>query len=94
MYDFPAFFMDKAEASGHLHFVYDLNAGRVVCANAAYEPLLGGTCARVNEELPALLQRLRPDDRAYLAHYWARWARNQATDDVEVRLQTPNAPDQ
>ena len=94
MYDFPAFFMDKAEASAHIHFIYDLSAGRVVFVNAAYKLVLDGTCARVNEELPALLQRQHPDDRAYLAHYWALWVQNQMANEVEVRLQHPNEPDQ
>ena len=73
MPDFADFFQEQAEASAHVQFVYDLTAGRVVFINAAYEQVFQGTQGLVNAELPDLLQRLHPDDRAYLTHYWARW---------------------
>ena len=62
--------------------------------NAVYEQVLHGRCADVNAELPALLARLHPDDRNYLAYYWRLWVRGQMPDEVEVRLQRPNEPDQ
>ena len=94
MSEFAAFFLDQAEASTHVQFVYDLTAGRIVFVNAAYQTVLHGTLHGVNAELPALLQRLHPDDLAYLAHYWAKWVQNEMSDEVEVRLQTPGKPNQ
>lgn len=87
-------FKEQAEASAHVHFVYDVAAARIVFVNAAYERVLQGTRAGVNEELPALLGRLHPDDRAYLAQCWKLWVRGRLTDEVEVRLLVPNEPDQ
>lgn len=42
MSDFADFFLDQAEASAHVQFVYDLAAGRVVSVNAAYERVFQG----------------------------------------------------
>ena len=94
MSDFANFFFSQAEANPHVQFVYDLAAGRVVFVNAAYERVLHGSRGQVNEELPAMLQRLHPDDRAYLAHYWKKWVQGLMTDEVEVRLQHPGQPNQ
>jgi len=94
MPELPAFFMEQAEAGPHIQFVYDVAAGRVIFVNTAYETVLGGSPAEVNAELPALLARLHPDDRQYLAHYWKIWVRGQMTDEVEVRLQKNGVPDQ
>jgi two-component system sensor histidine kinase VicK len=69
MSDLSAFFMKQAEAGLHMQFVYDVPAGRVVFINAVYQTVLDGTPAEVNAELPALLARLHPDDRQFLAHY-------------------------
>ena len=94
MSDFADFFFARTAASAHVQFVYDLTAGRVAFVNAAYERVLQRPPALVNADLPALLAQLHPDDRAYLAHYWARWTRDEITDEVEVRLQHPGQPDQ
>jgi len=94
MPDLANFFQDQAEASAHVQFVYDLTAGHVVFINAAYEQVFQGTCGLVNAELPDLLQRLHPDDRAYLAHYWARWQQGQPANEVEVRLLREGQPHQ
>ena len=94
MSELPAFFMEQAAAGSHIQFVYDVPAGRVVFVNDAYRTVLGGSPAEVNAELPALLARLHPDDRAYLARYWKLWVRGQMPDEVEVRLQKEGAPDQ
>ncbi|HEX8507535.1 MAG TPA: ATP-binding protein [Hymenobacter sp.] len=91
---FATLFKEQAEASAHVQFVYDVAAGRVVFINPAYEQVLHGSCSRVNEELPGLLDRLHPDDRAYLAQCWQLWVRGQLTDEVEVRLLVPNEPEQ
>lgn len=92
--DFAALFMDQAEASSHVQFVYEVPAGRVVFVNPAYEQVLHGRRDQVNEELPGLLARLHPDDRKYLARYWRIWIRGQMPDEVEVRLLTPGQPEQ
>ncbi len=94
MPDFAEFFQDQAEASAHVQFVYDLTAGRLVFINAAYEQVFQGTRGLVNAELPDLLQRLHPDDQAYLAHYWARWVQGQPANEVEVRLLHEGQPHQ
>jgi two-component system sensor histidine kinase VicK len=94
MSDLAALFLNQAQTSAHVHFVYDVAAGRVVFVNAAYEQVLHGNRRHVNEELPALLARLHPDDRAYLTRYWTLWVRGQMADEVELRLQEPNQPDQ
>ena len=84
--------MEQAAAGPHIQFVYDVAAGRVVFVNAAYQTVLGGTPAEVNAALPALLARLHPDDRAYLARYWKLWVRGQMPDEVEIRLQKDGEP--
>ena len=94
MSDFTDFFFNQAAASSHVQFVYDLTAGRVAFVNAAYEQVLHRPPALVNADLPALLAQLHPDDRAYLAHYWGQWVRNQVSDEVEIRLQHPSQPNQ
>lgn len=94
MTDFTAFFMAQAEASAHIQFIYNVPQGRLVFVNAAYAAVLHGTASRANEELPALLARLHPDDRAFLARYWQLWARGRMTDDTELRLTRPGQPDQ
>jgi len=94
MSDFSAFFMEQAEAGSHIQFIYDVAASRVVFVNAVYQTVLGGNLAEVNAELPALLARLHPDDRKYLAYYWKLWVRGQMSDEVEVRLQKKEEAEQ
>ena len=94
MADLTDFFENQAKASPHVQFVYDLAAGRVVFINAAYEQVFQGVRGLVNAELPDLLQRLHPDDQAYLAHYWARWVQGQPANEVEVRLLHEGQPHQ
>lgn len=90
--DLPAFFRDQAQASAHIHFAYDVAAGRLLFVNDAYARLLGGDPAQADAELPALLGRLYPDDQTYLAHYWKLWVRGQMHDEIEIRLQSPGEP--
>ena len=78
--------MRQAEAGLHMQFIYDVAAGRVVFVNAAYQAVLGGKPAEANAELPALLARLHPDDRLFLARYWQLWVKGQMPDEVEIRL--------
>jgi two-component system sensor histidine kinase VicK len=94
MTDFADFFRSQAEASAHVQFVYDLTAGRVAFVNAAYARVLRCPPGQVNADLPTLLARLHPDDRAYLAHYWARWTGDEVIDEVEIRLLHPGRPSQ
>lgn len=94
MPDFTTFFLDQVIASAQINFIYDPLVQRVLFVNAAYERVLGGTMAQVNAELPALLQRLHPDDLASLTHYWALWVNGQQPDEVEVRLLHPGQPNQ
>jgi len=88
------FFLEQAEASPHVYFIYDLLTERVVFVNAAYERVLHGHRAHVDNELPALLARLHPDDQPVWRRYWKLWRRGQLTGEVELRLCTPGQPDQ
>jgi len=87
-------FLDQAEASPHVQFLYDLTAGRVVFVNAAYERVLQGNCAHVNHELPALLARLHPDDQPVWRAWWRLWATGQFHHEVEFRLLVAGQPEQ
>jgi two-component system sensor histidine kinase VicK len=90
-----SFFFDQAAASPHIYFIYDLAAGQVTYVNAAYEQMLQGQLDRVNEELPALLARLHPDDVPLLERYWQLWTKGRLHDEIEVRLvATPDQPAQ
>lgn len=93
MSDLAALFQEQAKANVHVQFVYDVAAGRIVFINQAYEQMLQGTCAGINEELPGLLDRLHPDDREFLTHCWRLWTRGRLADELEVRLLVPNEPD-
>lgn len=94
MFDFANFFLEQAEASSQVQFVYNQTTNRVVFVNSAYERVLGGTRTQANTELPGLLARLHPDDRAYLANYWRLWSSGQLLDAVEIRLRCAGQPDQ
>ena len=87
MLDFAPLFMAQVNASSQVQFVYDIAAGRVIFVNRAYEQVLFGTDAGINAELPALLARIHPDDRSYLAEHWARWVRGEQLGEINVRLQ-------
>jgi two-component system sensor histidine kinase VicK len=90
-----SFFLAQVAASTQVHFIYDLAAGQVTYVNAAYEQLLQGRPDHVNEELPALLARLHPDDMPLLQRYWQLWTQGRLHDDIEVRLRpTPDMPAQ
>ena len=94
MIDFTSLFARQAETSTHVQFVYDVTAGQVVFVNNAYRQVLRGNPDEVNAELPELLARLHPDDRPRLVEYWTQWSKGSMRDEVEFRLQHPNAPDQ
>lgn len=87
MFDPVPFFKNLVEDLHQIFFVYDPAAGEVVYVNAAYERLLGGQRAQVNQELAGLLTRLHPDDQPYLANCWRRWQRYRLEEkEVEFRL--------
>ncbi|RPD44609.1 hypothetical protein DNI29_20985 [Hymenobacter sediminis] len=94
MLDLGAFLLEQAHTSPHIQFIYDLQHGQVVFINAAYEWVLGGQKEQVNNELPALLNRVHPDDRGYLAACWERWGQDQLHEEVSFRLQLPDKPEQ
>lgn len=94
MLDPATFFLDQAETSFQIQFMYDLAAQRVVFVNRAYEQVLGGNPAHVNDELPALLARLHSEDLPLWQRYWDLWKQNRLHDEVELRLRTPDGSDQ
>ncbi|MDF7814836.1 HAMP domain-containing sensor histidine kinase [Hymenobacter sp. YC55] len=89
-----AFFLNQAEASSQIHFVYNLKDQRVEYVNAAYERVLNGKQAQANDELPALLAHLPPDDLPWLRRCWQLWTQGRLSDEVEIRLLRPGKPDQ
>lgn len=94
MIDSAALFLDQAEQSPHVQFIYDVQAQRVVFVNAAYESVLRGHRAQVNEELPALVARLLPDDLPLMRSYWRLWQNGGLHDEIEVCLRRADGPDQ
>jgi len=94
MVDLAAFLLEQAQTNLAVQFIYDLTTSQIVFVNAAYEWVLGRPRAHINEELPMLLGRLHPEDRAYLAECWAQWQQGQLRELVEFRLQRPEQPDQ
>ncbi|WP_375435935.1 ATP-binding protein [uncultured Hymenobacter sp.] len=90
-----AFFLNQAEASSQqIHFIYNLKGRRVEYVNVAYERVLHGSQAKVNDELPTLLAHLPPDDLPWLRRCWQLWVQGRLSDEVEVRLLRPGKPDQ
>jgi two-component system sensor histidine kinase VicK len=94
MLDPAEFFLNQAAASPRIHFIYDLAAQRVVFINRAYEQVLHGTCAQVNDELPALLARLHPDDMPLMRRYWQLWTQGRLHDEIDFRLRMPSGAEQ
>lgn len=90
MIDLASLFLAQVETSTQVQFVYDIEASRVIFVNRAYEEVLFGTDAGVNAELPALLARIHPDDRGYLAEHWTRWVQGGQLSEINVRLQREN----
>ncbi|MDF7814965.1 hypothetical protein [Hymenobacter sp. YC55] len=58
---FPVLFLeDFLHAAPYIFFVYHMAELRVTYVNPAYERVLLGHCAQVNDELPGLLARVHP----------------------------------
>ncbi|RPD44147.1 PAS domain-containing protein [Hymenobacter sediminis] len=91
---FPLFFQGLIHEARQVFFVYDLVLGQVTYVNPAYAAVLGGTPDQVNEELPALLARLHPEDAPYLQQRWQQWRQGQAVEEVAFRLCTPQGREQ
>lgn len=96
MFSLPAFLHGFAEASTQVFFAYDPAARQLLYLSAAAGPVLGlpaADPAAATAQLPALLTRLHPDDRAYLAACWPRWlAGDREPARVELRLTPPDGP--
>ncbi|OUJ71388.1 PAS domain-containing sensor histidine kinase [Hymenobacter crusticola] len=75
-------------------FVYDVPTQHVAYVNLAYERILGGHCDQVNEELPALLARVHPDDYEHAVDCWQRWRAGRLQESFELHLLTPDGADQ
>ena len=88
--DCPQFLAHLAEQSSLVYFGYSPTEGRVHYVSPAYEHLLGGHPATVNEELPGWLAALHPDDRAYLTHRWPAVLAGGTLQDQLLRLALPN----
>ncbi len=88
-----SFFESFLQASPQVFFVYHVGQQRVTYVNAAYESVLQGRCAHVNEELPSLLERIHPDDQDHAADCWQRWLTGQLREPFELRLRTREGAD-
>lgn len=88
------FFESFLQQGLKLFFVYSVEQKRVLYVSPAYERILHGQCAQVNEELAALLARVHPDDHDHAADCWQRWLQGRLQEPFELRLQLPNGPDQ
>lgn len=84
--DFPLLYRRLLARDQALHFAYDVTARRVVHVSEAYERVMGGAAARVNEELPGWLTRLHPDDRPLLQQQLQQALAGELVQDVEVRV--------
>ena len=89
-----SFFESFLQQGPKLFFVYHLNQQRVAYVSPAYEQVLQGQCSRVNEEVPALLARVHPDDWDHAVDCWQRWLAGRLQEPFELRLRWPEKPDQ
>ncbi|MGI4834009.1 MAG: PAS domain-containing sensor histidine kinase [Janthinobacterium lividum] len=76
--------------SSVIYFCYRPADRRVLYVSPAYERVLGGRVAAVNDELPAWLACLHPDDRPYLAQCLAQAAAGGTVEEVQLRLARPD----
>lgn len=88
--DFASFFGPLAASDSAVYFCYRPADRRVLYVSPAYERVLGGQVAAVNEQLPGWLATLHPDDRPYLAERLARAAEGALVEEVLLRLRLPD----
>lgn len=86
MLDFASLFRPLAERSQLLYFVYHVEAREVVYLSAAYDTIVQHPRENVNQDLPALLARLHPDDQTYAAARLTHLLQGKFVEDVELRL--------
>lgn len=95
MLDFTTLFRPLVERGQLLYFVYHLEEQRMVYVSEAYEAIVGSPPETVNDDLPALLDRLHPDDREYAGVRLNHLLRGKFVEDIELRLrpaEDPNGP--
>ena len=87
--DFAALFEPLAAVGPLVYFCYRPSDQRVVYISPNYAQVFGGSTTTVNEELPAWLEALYPDDRSYLAER-LQHAATGAVEQVQLRLKRPD----
>jgi len=87
--DFAPLFESLAAVGPLVYFCYRPSDQRVVYVSPNYTQVLGGSPATVNEELPAWLKALHPDDRKYLGERLLHAATG-AVEQVQLRLARPD----
>jgi two-component system sensor histidine kinase VicK len=92
--DFEHFFKALSATSPLVYFCYRPADHRVLYVSSAYEHVLGGSVATVNEALPGYHAALHPDDRSYLAERLAYAATGATITGVQVRLLRPDGSTQ
>jgi two-component system sensor histidine kinase VicK len=88
--DFAPFLTPLVARSSVIYFYYRPADHQVLYVSPAYERVLGGRVAAVNDELPAWLTCLHPDDRPYLAECLAQAAAGGTVEEAELRLTLPD----
>ncbi len=76
--------------SSLIYFCYRPADHQVLYVSPAYERVLGGHVARVNDELPEWLACLHPDDHPYLAQCLAQTVAGGTIEEVQLRLIHPD----
>ena len=90
MSDFADFFRPLVAHDSRVYFCYRPADRHVLYVSPAYERVLGGRVAAVNDELPAWLAALHPDDRPYLAQRLAYAAAGHLVEGILLRLRKPD----
>jgi two-component system sensor histidine kinase VicK len=88
--DFAAFFETLTATTSLIYFCYRPADRQVLYVSSAYERVLGGQVATVNEDLPDWLAALHPDDQPYLAECLAYAATGGTARGVQLRLARPD----
>lgn len=88
--DFATLFEPLAALGPLVYFCYRPADRRVVYISPSYAQVFGGNPAAVNDELPAWLDALFPDDRAYLAERLLHTAVGTAAEPMQLRQARPD----